>query len=333
MSDTIQTLDLVTLAQAYRGDTVRQINRRVALLKMLEIRPGEGKNVAWAPEADGALAENFADGADAANFCSDAQASAVLSWGLYRANFHLSKLAMDAAKTSQTPEGNRLLWARNLVNNSAKLASFINKDCFSGAGTGTLIEGLDHAVATSGNTYAGIARSTGYFNPTVVEPGSDTAVSFALIRDDIRKIYEACGENPDLAMCSPTLFNSIGGLFDQTRRQIDQVMVAKGPVRLDFGWQALEVDGTIFVKDKDATAKTVYYLNTNHVHVEYLPSANMSALPQMEIQADDGFGPVPLGMDYEMLAKTGPSEKAEIVSTIQLCVDRPNSCGARLHAV
>ena len=329
MADTITSLTLVTLAQEFRGDTVRQINRRTVAIKMLPIVAGAGKNVAWAPEGDGQIAETYSDGADAANFGGDTQASAILSWGLYRANIHVSKLAMDAAATSGTPLGNRGLWARNVVNGSAKLASVINKDLFSGT---SAVVGFDSAIATDNNTYATIDRTVGgnaYWKPTVVDPGVPTAVTFALIRDDIRKIYEACGENPDLALAPPATFNSVGNLFDATRRQIQEVMTARGPIRLDFGYQALEVDGTMFVKDKDATAGTIYYINTNHVEIQYLPSRNMSGLPQYEMEANDGFGQVPLGMDYEMLAKLGASERAQITATVQLVVNRPNSCGAR----
>jgi hypothetical protein len=334
MADIPQTLSLITLAQQYRGDVVRQINRRTVFLKMVKIVPGEGKNVAWAPEADGQIAENYSEGADATNFGSDAQASAILSWGLYRGNIHVTKLAMDTAKTSGTPMGNRMLWARNLVNASAKLATVLNKDCFSGAGTGTLIFGLDGAIATDNNTYAGIDRTVGanaYWKPTKIDPGVLTAPTFALIRDDIRQIYEACGENPDLALCQPAVFNKVGSLFDATRRQIDEIMTARGKIRLDFGYQALEVDGMMFVKDKDATANRIYYINTDHLELQYLPDSNMSGLPQFEVEADDGFGQVPLGMTYEMLAKNGPSERAEVLATIQLVVNRPDACGARLN--
>lgn len=332
MADTLQTLSLITLAQEYRGDVVRQINRRSSLLKMLPIVQGEGKNLAWAPESSGQLTENFSEGADAANFGSDSQASAVLSWALYRANIHVSNLSMDAARTSSTPLGNRMLWARNIVNGSAALASLLNQKLFNGAGTGTTLAGLDVAIGDDANTYATIDRSTSaYWRPTVVDPGVPTAPTFALVRSDVKDIYEDCGENPDLAVCSPAVFIKMGSLFDNTRRQVDQVMTARGMIRLDFGFQALEVDGMMFVKDKDATANQIYYINSNHVEIQYLPYAEMEMISSMYagVGGDDGFGVVPLGFKYEMLAKSGASEKAEIVSTLQLKVDRPNSCGVR----
>lgn len=335
MSDTPTTLALVILAQNFRGDVVRQINRQVQALKFLKITSGAGKNVAWAPEGDGAIAENYTDGLDASNYGGDAQASALLSWALYRSAFHVTQLAMDGAATSSDPMGNHALWARQVVNGAAKLASFINGKVFTGAGTGTELCGLGEAIGKDDNIYASINRATGgneYWKPMVVDPGSLTAPTFALIRDDLRKIYEASGENPDVAMCSPAVFNVIGGLFDATRRQIDYVRTANGQVKLDFGYQALEVDGCVFVRDKDATANTIFYLNTATVELQYLPSARQNAMISgldMGVQADDGFGTVPLGFTYEMLAKTGPSEKAEILAQCQLVVARPNKCGTR----
>ena len=42
MADVPTTLALVTLAQSFRGDVVRQINRKVQALKMVRIVAGEG---------------------------------------------------------------------------------------------------------------------------------------------------------------------------------------------------------------------------------------------------------------------------------------------------
>ncbi len=335
MTDTLQTIDLVTLAQMFRGNVVAQINRQVQTLKFLKIVDGEGKNLAWAPEGDGAIAENYSEGADAANFGSDAQASAILSWGLYRSNFHVSNLAMDGAASSVDPIGNRALWARSMTNASAKLASTLNEKLFSGAGTGTTICGFAEAIGKDDNIYATINRATGgneYWQPTVIDPGALTPVTMPLIRDDIKQVYEACGENPDVALCSPSVFNSVGNLFDDTRRYVDYVNSARGMQKLSFGYQAIEVDGCVFVKDKDCTANTIYYLNTEACEVQCLPSAEqraMLAALDLNVQADDGFGQVPLNFKYEMLAKTGASEKAEVLSTMQLKVERPNKFATR----
>lgn len=331
MADTPQTLALVTLAQNYRGDIVRQINRQVQALKLLPIVKGEGKNCAFVTEADGAIGENFADGADAANFGSDAQASGTLSWGLYRSNFRVTGLAMAAAATSRTPQGSLALWGRNMVNAGAKLASTVNAALYAGAGTGTTIGGLAVAIDDA-NTYAGIDRSTeAYFRSTVVDPGSPTAPTFALIRSDLAAIYTACGMMPDIALCSPAVFNKVGSLFDATRRYTQEVTTARGTVVLDASLGALEVDGVMFVKDKDCTANAIYYLNTNHVRIEYLPAKQPAQDMAGAMAANDGFGETPLGMSVEPLAKLGDSSRAQFKAYLQLVVDRPNACGKRLN--
>ena len=333
MADTVQTLSLITLAQEYRGNTVSQVNRRVTLLKLLPIRPGGGKNIAWAPKNTGHIAENYSEGADAANYGSDAQASAILNWGLYRAPFHVSKLAMDTAGSASSPVGNRSLWANNLVDASATLADYIEGQAFTGAGTGTLIAGLDVAIGDTANTYAGIDRTTNsYWRPTVVDPGSLTQLTFAQIRSDLGVIGDACGESPDLAVCSTAVFNQVAGLFDSNRRW-ESVNTARGNIMLNNGYEGIMVDNCMFVKARKATANQIYYLNSNYVHFETLPDATYPPEVYQMVQATDGYGSVPFDFHYEMLAKTGPSSKAEVLAQMQLVNTRPNSCGVRKNVL
>lgn len=332
MADTPQTLALIVLATQYRPQIVQQTNRRSALLRLLPIVPGEGKTCAWTVEADGAIGENFSDGADAANFGSDSQVGASLSWGLYRSNFRVTGLAQAASSSSASPAGNRQLWGRNLVNASAKLASTINGVIHSGAGTGTTMAGLGVAVGDDTNTYAGIDRTSySWWQPYVVDPGSLTAPTFKQIRTDIQTIFDASGETPDIAVCPGAVFNKVGSLFDPNRHYVQDVVTARGMVKLDMGFEGIMVDSTLFVKDKDATANTIRYINSNHVRVEYLPPASPAVRKLLEelVQADDGFGALPLGFIYEMLAKTGDSDKAQVKSYLQLVCDKPNSCGTR----
>jgi hypothetical protein len=329
MADTPQILNLITLAQEYRGDIVKQINRRVILAKLLPIIRGSGKNVAWAPQISGHIAENYSEGADAANFGSDSQLSATLSWGLYRAPIHVSKLAQDAARTSSTPAGNLGLWVKNMIDSASALAAKVEADAFSGAGTGTLLAGLDVAIADDTNTYASLARGTyADWKPKVIDPGSLLSPTLALIRSDLGGIYDACGETPDLAVCPTAVFNKVAGLFDANRRW-SIVNTARGKINLDAGYEGIEVDGCMFVKSKDATANRIYYLNSNYVHFETLPDARVPNEILDSVTADDGFGSVPLDMVFEPLSKTGPSSKGESLVTVQLVVKRPNACGVR----
>lgn len=333
MADTVTTLTLLTLAQNYRGDIVNQINRKSQALRLIRIVPGEGKNAAWVPEEDGAIAENYTDGADAANFGGDRQAAVTLNWGLYRSNIHVSSLAMDAAATSATPTGNKRRWVREIIKGAGKLASLINQKFYSGPGTGTEIAGCVVGLSDS-NTYGGIDRTIGgnaYWRANVFDPGVATAPTLKQIRGDIASIYDACGEVPDIALVPSAGFNKIVSLFDATRRQLDdttKVLTARGEVLVN-GAAVVDIDGCKFIRDKDATASQIQYLNTNYVEFEFLPAAELAMFGIQQMESDDGFGLLPLAMFYEKLAKLGASERGQIRTTLQLKFLRPNSCGQR----
>jgi hypothetical protein len=336
MADTVQTLSLLVLAQNYKGGLVRQINRQSIALKCLPFVEGEGKNVAFAPTGTGAVAENFSEGADVANFGSDAQVSATLSWAMYRANFHVSGLAEATSASSKSPEGNLKLWARNMEDSMATLASLINGAVYTGAGTGTTLAGLDVAIGSAVNTYATLDRTIGansYFIPNLFAPVAATALTFDLIRTDLAAIYTACGMRPDVAFVHPNVFRKIAGLFDPLKQYQFQVITARGQVSLDGSAGAINFDGCMFIEDKDATDGKIYYVNTSHVRIEYLPM-DLSTIPGMtdeimDLFVDDGFGTTPLGVRMEILARTGDSDKATMKTYLQLVCDRPNSCGVR----
>jgi hypothetical protein len=336
MADVVQTLALIVLAQNYRGGLVRQANRQAVALKCLPFVEGAGKNVAFAPTGTGAVAENFAEGADVANYGSDAQVSATIPWGMYRANFHVSGLAGATAASSASPEGNLKLWAKNMVDSMSTLASLINGAVYTGAGTGTTLAGLDQAIGSTTNTYATLDRTVGansYFLPNVFAPVAATALTFDLLRSDLAAIYVASGMRPDIAFVHPNVFRKIAALFDGLKQYQFQVITARGPVNLDGSAGAINFDGCMFVEDKDATDGKIYYVNTGHVRMEYLPM-DLATIPGMndeimDLFADDGFGTTPLGIRLEMLAKTGDSDKATMKTYLQLVCDRPNSCGVR----
>jgi hypothetical protein len=339
MADTAQSLSAVlsALSQNFRPRIVRTINRRSVLLKTLPVVAGEGKNIAVDIEFDGMVTENFADGDDATNYGSDAVAPATLGWGLYRSNFHITDLARAAARTSVSPTGIIALWGRNMVNASTKLASQLNKSAYSDAGTGSLMTGLNTALLEN-NTYMGIDRTqsaNASFRGNVIDPGSPTAPTLSAIRKDINTtIYEACGEQPDLAFCSSAVFNTLGDLFTEMRRYnqgVTEIETAKGKIVLDASIGAIQFEGCTFIKDKDATANQIYYLNSNYVHFEYLPQQDEAAVMtnSSDVDLEDGFGPVPLGAKFKKLATTGSSEKASMQVFVNIVVEKPNSCALR----
>lgn len=341
MADTPQTLAAITnaLAQNYRDKVTRQINRRSVLLRLVKIEPGRGKNVAIDVEADGAHAENFSDGADVADYGSDALSPAVLPWALLRANFRVTDLALAAARSSMSPAGLVNLFARNLDSASSKLASRINAQLFSGSGSSNQIAGLGSVALRDDNTYAGINRLTGgneYWRSNVTDL-SAAALTFARLRTMIGDtIYTASGEQPTIAFCPPAVFNYIGGLFQEQRRYSDTARVVqtpRGPVTLDASIGTLEVDGCVFIKDKDAPTGEIQLVNPEYVVFEYLPQDTDPVLSDAvrEQAAQDGYGPIPLGFRVTKLARTGASSKFSLQVFGQLRVDRPNACGRLIN--
>lgn len=337
MADTPQTLAAITsaLAQFYRDKITRQINRRAVMLRVVRIEAGRGKNVALDIEGDGAHAENFADGADASDFGSDALSPAVLPWALLRGNFRITDLAAAAARTTGNPRDAVNLFARNLDNAATKLASRINAQLYTGTGSSNQIAGLKETALRDDNTYAGIDRTVGanaYWRSNVIDAGAGE-LTFARLRAAIGDtIYTASGEQPGLAFCPPTVFNYLGSLFQEQRRYNDTVRVLqtpRGEVRLDASIGTLEVEGCVFIKDKDAPAGEIQFLNPEYVVFEYLPQ---DPEPQMdpavvEQAAQDGYGLIPLGFRVVKLARQGASSRFSLQVFGQLCVHRPNACG------
>jgi len=336
----LQTASLLILAQNYAGDIIRQINRRAIALSLLAKKPGEGKNIAWAAQSSGAIAEAYIEGADAANFAADAQSSAIIPWSFYRSNFSVSGFAKAAARTSRTPEGNIELLARDIVDATASLSDKINKDIYVGLSGQTpgQIVGFDEAIGLAANTYATIDRSSGgnaFFRPYVVDPGSATALTFAQIRLDLASIMKTGGVKPNIAFVGPETLNAVASLFDPQKFYMYQTMKvpgAEGMVDLEGGVGAIRFDGCYFVEDKDATEGKIYYVNSDSVDVQYLPldEPMMGGSDEMmDTVAYDGFEEIPLGMRIEALARTGDADKAMIKVYPQLRVRRPNQCGVR----
>jgi hypothetical protein len=337
MADTLQTLALLVLEQKFRGRMVSCINRRSAMLRLLPLVPAVGKNCAWGAKGSGQVAERYSEGADASNFGSNSKDQAILTWGLLRSNFHNSGTARRASALSATPEGVQNLVAENIEDATMELTSLINVDLHGGPGTTDTIAGLTVATGSVSNTYATIDRtSKSFWRPYVVDPGSLTPLSFAQIRTDQSAIFTASGETPDIALCSPDVMDTLAALFDDNRRYnatVDTVTTARGKIVLDAGYEGIMFNGTVFFKDKDATANTIQYLNSRFVHVEYLPppADMMVQLGEMGImvEANDGFGAIPLGFMVEKLAKSGDSDKYMLTFNGQLVVRKPNSCGVR----
>lgn len=337
MADTPQTLAAITnaLAQLYRDKIIKQVNRRSVLLRLLRIEAGRGKNVAWDVEEDGAFAENFSDGAAVADYGSDNLAPITLPWGLLRANFRITDLAKAAARSSGNPADAVNLFARNLGSATSKLTKRINGQCYTGTGSSNQIAGLKQTALKDDNTYGGIDRTisgNAYWRSNVVDAGGG-ALTLARVRNIIGDtIYSASGEQPTIGLAPPAVFNYLGGLFQEQRRYNDTVRVLntpRGEVRLDATIGTIEIEGCTIIKDVDAPASEIQFVNPEYVTLEYLPQTDTSEMPDevMEAAAQDGYGPVPLGFVVKKLAVTGASSPYTMQVFLQLRVEKPNACG------
>lgn len=338
MTDSVQTSSLIVIAQNYKDDIVRQINRTATALKLFPASAGEGPGVALVAEGDGVVAETFAEGADAANFGSDSQVAATIPWARYRGNIHVTGTALAVAANSRTPLGNIRLWARNMLNAVEGVAKKLDTDFFTGAGGNALV-GLDEAIGSTSNQYAGIDRSdsaNAFWRPTVSD-SSSAALTFAQIRSDLAAIKVASGYRPDVALVSPATYNKIASLYDPQKQYVFQVvdkvwLAGRQASLLEGGAGGISFDGCVFVEDAFCPANTIYYLNSAFVKMEFCP-LDMSNLGGDEVQSlgmVDGLEEsIPLGMSFEMLAKNGDSERAMMKLYPQLAVLRPNACGVR----
>lgn len=322
------------LAQNLKDVVTRTFNSTAPTLRMFRMEQGEGKNCAWDVEGTGAIGENFADGADVANTGSDAVQMAKLDWGLYRSNFKITNLAAAAARSSRSPAGLVRPLARSLQNSARKLSSTINGVAYSGAGAGTTIFGLAGGVKDD-NTYAGIDRTQAAnagFRAKVIDPGALTDPTIALVRGDLGAIYDICGEKIDVALCNTAIWNKLAAQFTEVRRFTQDVFLGGRQVTLDASVDAIVIDGCVFVKDKDATANAIYYLNSAYVSWEFLPPA-VEILPEgaTMMQLEDSQGGLGLQVAVYPIARLGAAGKFTMEAQLQLKVEKPNACGKRLN--
>lgn len=342
-----QTIALTVLAQEYAHELIPTVNRTCIALRVLPMRVGGGKNCAWVIKGSGATAAVMAEGASAGTPAQDEQIAAVLNWAYYKADGGATGPAQAAANTSSSPRGNANLLAMNVVDSVAQLASQVNQHVYSGDPTASPVQvgGLDYAIMSITNTYAGIDRSTqAAARPTIFNPGVATQITHAMLRKDISDIKVACGMGPDLALCHPDVWNEIAATFDATRRynQTTEFTNARGQIKLDASVNAVTISGCTFIEDKDATRESgntsgrIYYLNSNFVEFNILPPkeiqgllAAMGIVEGTVLRANDGFGEVPLLAAVVAMAKTADADTFMAKTYLQLKVKSPKHCGVR----
>lgn len=346
MGDVPQTATLIAsaLSQDFRPKIVRTVNRRSVALRALTVETGGGKNVYWDWEGSGQIGESFSDGADAANFGSDSLNAAVLPWARYRSNFRVTGDAEDIAASSTSPQEALDLLARNMMNGFRVLAKTMNPDIFSGSAGGNTMVGLDTALRND-NTYAGVDRTqvaNAGFRGNLIDPGSSTDITIDDVRRDIGDtIYTAAeDEGPDLAFMKPNLFYQLASKWDPNRRYNSDVSVNLNSGRqvvLDGSIGAIQIEGCTFIKEQDATANRIYYINSAYVRVMLLKRAPLRNLPsplemgERSIDMNDGGGQLPYQVRIRELANQGDSRRLTMITKPCLLVEKPSACGLRLN--
>ena len=327
---------LNVLASKFESRVANQIQRSAVLPQLLEVKPGQGKNLQWVAKLGNLTGSAIADGADVTVFNSDDKKPAILQYAEYHDAFAVTGRALAGAKASGNPEELAALFLEELGDSVERLAKIISQDMWTGAGTANLLHGI-LAVAggvSATGVYAGIDRAVDAQWASNEIDAATGALSFTLMRSMRSDIYTASGLKPDLIICSPDVHEKYGNLFQGERRYLDNVRLRGGEIKLDGGYGVLEFDGIPVVEDPDCPANTMVFLNTRHVHISQLGdgiSAINRAMAMTGLKGTEeeqfGVGGLPLTAKIQPLAITGHAYKFALYCMLQVCVKRPNACG------
>ncbi len=326
------------LSQTFGTGFARQYARTTETLKLIPVTRGTGKNLAWDVEFSGATAAAHADGADVdpAEYSYDPMVPATLPWGLYRSVFSVSDTELDAAYSSIGVEDAVMdIFGERMEGAFTKLAQLINQDVISGDGTdgsgNPTIVGLLGGATDATGTYATILRSSyAEWAGNVLAHGAIPRPLTVDLMDQMdANIYTASRLKSNAIVCTPGTRKKYKGLFEQSRR-----VVTDGRAPLNYGAGTSEFDyGTApIVRDADAVAGKMLWLNTNYIELVQLPHRSMVRyIQQMDaaLKSSDGASstPLPLVAVVTPLPKTGDAVKMQVSIKLQLRVRRPNAFG------
>jgi hypothetical protein len=328
-----------SLTTIFEDQITSQINRATVLLQVLPVGPGTtGKNVSWNARFGSAVGGARAEGADVATLNNDTKLPAQLEFGTYDDAFGVTGKAMAAARAAKNPTELQNLFIDELGDCVERLAKGIAIDIYSGSGAANFIFGL---VATGGGimdtgTYAGIDRAVqAQWRGTVMSNGgTPRALTFDLMREMRRRIYNASGLKNDLIITTPELHEKYGKLFGQQRRYVTEIRMRGQNITLDGGYMMLEFDGIPVLEDVDCPASRMLFLNTRFVRVLQLPDQADNVNQSMGMIGLSGTPEEQLGQPtakltarINPLGRTGDTYKFQLICYPQLQVRRPNSCG------
>lgn len=335
------------LSLIFQDRVISQVNRSVVGLKLLPHEISGGKVMAWdasfAASAESAVSYTT-DGADIAAYGADDKVPASLNWGIYtKEAFGVTGLARATARTNSSPAGLEDLYGVELMDAVQRLTKNMARDIWTAAGSGGAMTGLfggstlqTNAPLSASGTYATINRSTyaGWSSNVLSNGGTPRALSFQLMRDMRRTIYDACGEMPDLIVCDSFQHEKYGMLFGDQRRYVQDITLRGQKFTLDGGYKALEFDGIPIVCDSNAPAGQMTFLNTQYVKVcqvadgvdEVNGSKGMMRLAGTG-EEQFGDGQTSLFCRINPLAKTGDAYKFHLCLYPQVKVQRCNAQG------
>jgi len=330
-----------SLSSTFFDDITQNIQRSIVLPQLLTVRSGTGKNVQWDAQFGTAAPAGaaIADGADVTTFNNDTKIPAVLQYGTYHDAFSLTGKAIAAASASGNPAELAALFLDELGDSGSRLAKVIAQDTYVGTG-GNAMVGL---TATAGGidstgTYAGISRGAQtQWASTELDSATDADLTGNGVRVALRKArrltYVASGLKNDLIVTDPVTHATLGEEYNAERRWVDEVRLARGPVKLEGGYNVLEFDGIPVIEDADMPANTILGINTNHVFYSQLADnvgdlggrimkLNLTGTPEEQF----GSGSVPMQAAVIQLGIAGDAHKFQLIMWPTIVVRRPNSC-------
>lgn len=331
------------------AEIISTMNRSSPELQLIPYKAHAGKNLQWDVEFKNASESSnsaLAEGATVTTYGDDDIVPAVLQFCDYSEAIIVTGKAITTARGAAGKGGAselQDLWAQKMLRAIRRLAKNIGRDFWSGPGTGNRMLGLyGGSTLTSGaplsaaGTYAGIARGTyvDWAGNVVANGGVARALTFDLMREMRREIYEACGEMPDLIMCDPTQHEAYGKLFGDQRRYVQEVTIRGQKIVLDGGYRALEFDGIPIIMSTNHPAGTMTFLNTANVRFTALDDSpteanrsprmvSLQAMPEEQLQS----GHTPLSARLNPLAVNGDAYPIQMILYPQVQVEKPNTCG------
>jgi Family of unknown function (DUF5309) len=341
---TVQNADYASLSSAlatlFQDKVVSQFQRATPLLHLLPFEPSQGKNVQWDVNTGTVPADlTIGDGTDVVDFYNDTLTPASLNLGSYHSPFSITLFAIAAAQRTNNPAEIAALYEHKLMGAVTRLAKNINKELYLGTGATNHVMGLLDATSgglISTGTYAGIDRGSvsQWAGNEIANSGAPRPLDVSLMRDTVRQIYQASGEQVDLIVCDPFQHMKYGQLIDPFRRWMENVTL-RGEVKLDAGYKALEFDGIPVIMDPDCPAGKMVFLNTKYVKVRQMPFppqnpsdpfahgvVRLKGTPEFQF----GDAPSSLEVGIQELTRSGTARKFQLYMWPQLQVERPNAC-------